>query len=124
MGLDMYAFTTRQDIPPTDFDEPGDCAQLFYWRKHPNLHGWMQNLYFERGGANRDFNCSPVRLDPVHLDALEKAVFDNELPFTAGFFFGQSRPEDQERDLEFIRKARDAFKAGKQVFYTSWWYLS
>lgn len=121
MGLDMYAFTTSQDIPPTDFNKPRDCAELFYWRKHPNLHGWMEELYFERGGTNSDFNCSPVRLEPVHIDALEKAVFNDELPPTTGFFFGESRPMEKERDLEFIRKAREALKSGKQVFYTSWW---
>ena len=121
MGLDMYAFTTSQDIPPTDFEEPQDSAELFYWRKHPNLHGWMEKLYFERGGTNKKFNCSPVRLEPVHLDALEHAVFNDELPKTTGFFFGKSRPEEKEWDFEFIRKAREAFKAGKQVFYTSWW---
>jgi hypothetical protein len=121
MGLDMYAFTTRQDIPPTDFDEPRDCAELFYWRKHPNLHGWMEELYFRRGGTNKDFNCSAVRLEPAHLDALEQAVRRDALPHTTGFFFGVSRPAEKERDFEFIRKAREAFTAGKQVFYTSWW---
>jgi hypothetical protein len=121
MGLDMYAFTTSQNIPPTDFDEPEDSAQLFYWRKHPNLHGWMEELYLQSGGKNRNFNCAAVRLEAAHLDALEKDVFKDALPPTTGFLFGESRPEEKQRDLEFVRKAREALKAGKRVFYTSWW---
>jgi hypothetical protein len=121
MGLDMYAFTTSQDIPPTDFDEPRDSAELFYWRKHPNLHGWMEWIYFKRGGQDRDFNSSPVRLESVHLDALEQAIRRDELPRTTGFFFGESRPEERERDFEFVRKAREALRVGKRVFYIGYW---
>jgi hypothetical protein len=120
MGLDMYAFTTSQDIPPTDFDEPRDCAELFYWRKHPNLHGWMEQVYFENGGRN-NFNCAPVQLELAHLDALEEAIRRDELPHTTGFFFGESQPEEKERDFEFVRKAREALRIGKRVFYASWW---
>lgn len=38
MGLDMYAVKTRTDVR--------DRTQelFFYWRKHPNLHGWMFKL--------------------------------------------------------------------------------
>jgi hypothetical protein len=121
MGLDMYTFTTSQDVPAVDFDHPSDCEPLFYWRKHPNLHGWMERIYFEKGGQNPDFNCAAVRLEPAHLDALEQAIQNDELPHTTGFFFGESRPEEGDRDFEFIRKAREAFKSGKRVFYTSWW---
>jgi hypothetical protein len=121
MGLDMYAFTTREDIPAVDFPDPADTAKLFYWRKHPNLHGWMERLYRAKGGNDEQFNLSPVRLDPADLDALEKAVRGNALPETAGFFFGQSLAEEKNRDIEFICRARDAIAGGKAVFYTSWW---
>jgi hypothetical protein len=121
MGLDMYAFTTRKDIPPVDFPDPSDTAKLFYWRKHPNLHGWMETLYRTKGGKDDQFNLAPVRLLAADLDALEKAVRGNELPETSGLFFGESRPEEMNRDLEFIHRARDAIASGKAVFYTSWW---
>ena len=121
MGLDMYAFTTREDIPPVDFPDPADTAKLFYWRKHPNLHGWMEVLYRAKGGKDEQFSLAPVRLVVSDLDALEKAVRKNALPETSGFFFGKSRPDEKNRDLEFICKARDAIVSGKAVFYTSWW---
>jgi hypothetical protein len=121
MGLDMYAFTTREDIPPVDFADPADTAKLFYWRKHPNLHGWMETLYRAKGGKDEQFNLAPVRLVVSDLDALEKAVRENALPETSGFCFGQSRAEEKNCDLKFICKARDAIASGKAVFYTSWW---
>src|SRR5258708_5657144 len=121
MGLDMFAYTTTADIPAVDFDEPGDAAQLFYWRKHPNLHGWMEALYRAKGGTDPEFDLNPVRLEPADLDALEAAVKDDNLPFTQGFFFGESQPEDKQDDLDFIQKARAALNNGLKLFYTSWW---
>ena len=121
MGLDMYALSTSADIPAVDFDRPGDRAELFYWRKHPNLHGWMENLYRSKGGTDIEFNCVPVRLDQSDLDVLEEAIKQNGLPHTEGFFFGVSDGSEKADDLEFIRKAREAIDAGKAVFYSSWW---
>ena len=122
MGLDMYAFVTEEK-PATavDFPEPANSEELHYWRKHPNLHGWMQKLYVEKGGAGEDFNLDAVILDSADLDRLEAAVVDNCLPETSGFFFGQSRDLERDRDLAFIRKAREAIAAGKSVFYVASW---
>jgi hypothetical protein len=121
MGLDMYAYTTRADIPAVDFTEPDDAAELFYWRKHPNLHGWMETLYRSKGGESEDFNLAPLHLEMVDLDHLETTVKADKLPFTTGFFFGESLPDEKEDDLQFIQKARAAITEGKKVFYTSWW---
>jgi hypothetical protein len=50
MGLDMYALTTSENIPAVNFKDPKDIEELYYWRKHPNLHGWMEALYRLKGG--------------------------------------------------------------------------
>lgn len=121
MGLDMFAFTTDQDLSPVGFKHPKDAQELHYWRKHPNLHGWMEDLYRGKGGSHPEFNCTPVCLDEDDLDLLQAAVSNDELPHTAGFFFGESDPEEKISDLEFIQKARKALSEGKKVFYTSWW---
>ena len=121
MGLDMFAYITRAEIPPVDFERTENSTQLFYWRKHPNLHGWMEKLYRSKGGTDAEFNCVAVRLELPDIDALERAVGADGLPFITGFFFGESGPEDKQADLEFIRKARVALKDGLKVFYTSWW---
>ena len=121
MGLDMYAYKTKENIPPVDFKEPETSAEIFYWRKHPDLHGWMENLYIEKGGENPDFNLVPVRLDAEDLDALEKDIALQMLPQTSGFFFGESRPEDTLDDKRFIETARQALREGYTIFYSSWW---
>ena len=70
MGLDMYAYKTLDTIDtPVDFGV-ATALQLHYWRKHPNLHGWMEALYREKGGE-QEFNCVPVLLTAEDLDQLE-----------------------------------------------------
>ena len=121
MGLDMYAFKTRQAVPETDFEAPDDVELITQWRKHPDLHGWMRQLYDVRGGQSDEFDGDTVRLDLADIDALEKAVLAGMLPETHGFFFGESQPEDKELDIAFIAEARKAIAEGYNVFYDSWW---
>ena len=123
MGLDQFAYC---------MDNNGEKAELAYWRKHPNLQGWMENLWEKKGRPNAnenkdsmgmsDFNCVPVELTREDLDALEQDVTNGDLPSTAGFFFGSDSDEHyKENDLEFIRKAREALDSGLTVLYDSWW---
>lgn len=123
MGLDMYAYKTKELIDqPVDFTVDDDkVIEIQYWRKHPNLHGWMERLYRERGGQEQSFNTTNLALTPEDLTRLEEAIELEELPDTQGFFFGVSRPEDKMQDREFIKEAREAISNGYTVFYTSWW---
>lgn len=122
MGLDMYALTTRAALSSViDFAEPEDATELHYWRKHPNLHGWMEALYFAKGGTADSFNCVGVTLTAKDLDRLEADIRAQRLPDTSGFFFGNSDGSETEDDLIFIAKARAAIAAGLSVFYSSWW---
>lgn len=121
MGLDMYAFTTNEKpASPVDF-KVGEVCALHTWRKHPNLHGWMQDLYYAKGGRQEDFNCVPVVLTAADLDRLEADIKGRNLPDTAGFFFGDSDGTEMEDDLAFIAKARVALSEGLTVYYDSWW---
>ena len=62
MGLDMYASTLLK-APPSDVDfDCDDAFRIHYWRKHPNLHGWIESLYYEKGGTADSFNCVNVKL--------------------------------------------------------------
>jgi hypothetical protein len=125
MGLDMYAFSTKaKPKSEVDFETKNfKPEEVHYWRKHPNLHGWMQSLYDSKGGTSDSFNGDCVVLDSEDLDNLEQDIRDYNLPDTSGFFFGQSSNGDEEikDDLEFVSKAREAIKQGKTVYYTSWW---
>lgn len=122
MGLDQYAKARKGE--PVEKDgalEYPEQRELAYWRKHPNLEGWMSNLYSEKGGTD-EFNCQEVELTLEDLDELEKAINSKDLPETGGFFFGDDSDEYyKENDLEFIRDARNAIKDGYTVIYTSWW---
>jgi hypothetical protein len=121
MGLDMYACTTRtKPDSPVDFDVE-DATEIQYWRKHPDLHGWMESLYREKGGDDASFNCVNLQLTAADLDRLERDINERRLPPTAGFFFGESDGDELEDDLRFIGAAREALSAGLTVFYTSWW---
>ena len=123
MGLDQYAMARKGE---SKTDEEGyeyyeDSMELAYWRKHPNLQGWMQELYYEKGGEG-EFNCVDLELTLEDLDALEATLDEEELPETVGFFFGSNADDHYaETDREFIREARAAIKQGYKVFYSSWW---
>jgi len=123
MGLDQYATARRGEAITDDegYTYYEDSMELAYWRKHPNLQGFMQELYYEKGGEG-EFNCVDVELTLEDLDSLE-ATLDNEaLPETEGFFFGSDSSEYYaEADREFIREARAAIKQGYTVVYSSWW---
>ena len=133
MGLDMYAYAVPAEIAPGEtptneewnklfeskvYKEP---ERFFYWRKHPDLHGWMEQRYRARGGQEPEFNCTPLRLYKEDLDDLEKVVKGKKLPHTDGFFFGYSRADDALDDLKFIKEARAQLDEGFAVFYDSWW---
>jgi len=122
MGLDMYALTTNQTpAQPVDFKEPDDASQIHYWRKHPNLHGWMERLYREKGGKEDIFNCVSVALNADDVEQLEIDIQAGNLPPTSGFFFGASDGTESADDMDFVSKARGAIAEGKTVFYSSWW---
>lgn len=121
MGLDMYAMMTRETLTkPVDF-KVENSGELHYWRKHPDLHGWMEQLYYEKGGEAAMFNCAPVVLTLDDLDALENDIHTGNLPDTRGFFFGDSDGTEIKDDLAFIAKAREAIADGYTVYYDSWW---
>ena len=88
MGLDMYAFSTKAKLnKEVDFDTINvETEDLHYWRKHPNLHGWMQSLYESKGGKSDSFNGDCVVLTNNDLLDLERDIMDGNLPDTNGFF--------------------------------------
>ena len=137
MGLDMNAYRMkftpskvvdfseeifgRDDRGELDYENPIVVAkEIAYWRKHPDLHGWMQKLYEEKGGEDKSFNGDPVVLTLADLDRLEDDILGENLPETTGFFFGESG-EISLKDLEFVLEARKAIQEGDTVFYDSSW---
>ena len=124
MGLDMYAWSVDENdvISETKFNEESDKVEIFRWRKHHNLHGWMEKLYYDKNGEG-EFNCVPVRLHVSDLIELQSVILAHGLPKTEGFFFGDNPPDEDsdEQDLLFIAKALSEINRGRAVFYDSWW---
>jgi hypothetical protein len=126
MGLDMYAFSVDVEVARggvTDVALGDNAEQISYWRKFNALHGWMEDLYRQKGGSKESFNCTTVRLTANDLDRLEMDTGNNKLIPVNGFFFGAQEifPEDLESVGDFVKMARQALADGKAVFYDSWW---
>ena len=138
MGLDMNAYKTKAKFTKdTDFNDEiygkgangdidfegliVDIEEIAYWRKHPDLHGWMEQLYRKKGGTEKSFNGDTVLLTEEDIDNLKIAVLTRTLPSTSGFFFGASKQEINFADLEFIEKAKQAIKEGYTIYYDSSW---
>ena len=76
MGLDQYAYTAGKANTEYDSNERRDVA---YWRKHPNLQGWMEMLWQSKGmpgtgNTDADFNCIELELTWEDIDRLEKDI--------------------------------------------------
>ena len=56
-----------------------DSRELAYWRKHPNLHGWMERLAESKNLEYGSFNGVELELTWADIDALEQAVTHKQL---------------------------------------------
>ena len=126
MGLDMYAFIVDADKAgdkATDVALGDGATEICYWRKFNALHGWMEDLYRQKGGSKESFNCTTLRLDLKDLDRLEMDTGNNKLIPRNGFFFGVQEidSEDLESVATFVKVSRQCIAEGKAVFYDSWW---
>jgi len=141
MGLDMYAYVAARAGQQTEFYDGAEWdpehkehrnpnvnkpREIAYWRKHPNLHGWMAQLWLGREENElRDagnFNGIELELTAEDLDDLERAVKKRRLPATSGFFFGTDADQHYYKDdLKFIQLARAEMFLGLKVFYNSSW---
>jgi len=141
MGLDMYAYVANKANQRSEYYETAEWdeklrhytnpnisepREIAYWRKHPDLHGYMEQLWTEKGmpgtgNTDADFNGVELELTWTDLENLERAITHNQLPHTEGFFFGSSRDEDSFKDLAFIVNAKAEIFLGFKVFYNSSW---
>ena len=118
MGLDMYAYAVEQG-------KKVDLGQSAFWdwRKNNALHGWMAELYDEKGGDDEEFNCVPVHLEFQDLEKLREDILADRLKPTEGFFFGAQIYTEEEKadDLEFVQEAMELITAGKDIYYYAWY---
>lgn len=144
MGLDQYAYVTNKAGQRDEFFENAvwdavdgvwvnnkmsEPQEIAYWRKHPNLHGWMERLWEHKlnleGRDNpHNFNGIELELTWEDIDNLEKDIKSGKVSNlgTTGFFFG--KPSDDyyyEKDLKFCIDAKAEIFLGRKVFYNSSW---
>ncbi len=136
MGLDQYAYVAaragQNDEWWGQYDTPEDQRtvakprEIAYWRKHPNLQGWMERLWRDKGGQlpsdDPMFNGIELELTWEDLDRLEYDILNSLLPHTKGFFFGDDSDQYyKQQDLEFVKQARAELFSRLKVFYNSSW---
>lgn len=134
MGLDMYAYTAPKEMvgdKQTDLNSllfedgkarDGVNTDFAYWRKFNNLHNWMCERYYMKGGQSDVFNCVTLRLMDDDLDELLASA--PTLKPATGFFWGDAEdmtPEDIEEVTDFVKQAKAAIAGGQAVMYDSWW---
>ena len=110
MGLDMYLDGDK--YLALDFDNPDNTPtedgyrltnrtlRLGYWRKHPNLHGYIVNTF-----ADGIDQCQRIDLSENDIEKIIDAVARDDLPHTEGFFFGISDGSEREETLRIFRDA-------------------
>ena len=117
--FDFEMFVAKNPTAQIPYDV---SRELVYWRKHPDIHGWMKNLFFEKGGeTDCDFNHDNVWLTVKDVLNLKDAIEKDNLPKTSGFFFGDSDGRLKITDLEKVDSMLDALQNGSLIYYTSSW---
>lgn len=133
MGLDMYLHGNKYHW--TDWQKPPDqrrpmedgfelsekTLQLGYWRKHPNLHGYIVQTF-----AHNIDNCEPIDLSADDLQKIIDAVARNALPYTEGFFFGVSDGTERDEDIRIFTAALEWLRTketgvSRAVYYRASW---
>ena len=120
----MYAYVAKEAHDQDSIESVNE--ELAYWRKHPNLHGWMERLWRSKndlGDLNDPmFNGVELELTFDDIMQLEKDIHNGTLPGTSGFFFGNNADDYyKEQDLDFVYEAKSRLFLGQRVFYNSSW---
>ena len=127
MGLDMYL--SGEKFIWTDFVDPqnnptedgyrliGKELRLGYWRKHPNLHGYIVRTFAE--GIDE---CQCIALSDTDIERIIEAVARDDLPDTTGFFFGVSDGSEKDETLRIFRAALEWLRTEEPLVFRSIYY--
>ena len=100
MGLDMYLtgekFVMNAELKEDGFRLRSKSVELGYWRKHPNLHGYIVQTF-----ADGKDECQDIYLGgSERIRTIIAAIKTRELPDTTGFFFGVSDESQEQIDQD------------------------
>ena len=131
MGLDMYLtgnkdHWTNWESPEKNkkedgFEVCGTQLRLGYWRKHPDLHGYIVDTFAE--GVDE---CQEILLDADNIQNIIDAVKGDALPKTSGFFFGESDGSEKDETIKIFEAAIEWLSKGdswnsRSVIYRASW---
>lgn len=112
MGLDMYLYGEKmsmkfgEDKPQEDgFPLVSKTLELGYWRKHPNLHGYIVETF-----ADGVDECQRIELSEDDMKKIIEAIENDKLPYTEGFFFGKSYKSGEPGYEREKQESIDTFK--------------
>jgi len=124
MGLDIYLngekfLWTGRKNPATGPRQDGSeirskTLSLGYWRKHPNLHGYIVQTF-----ADGVDECQPIDLDASAIEKIIDAVNGNALPHTEAFFFGATDGTEKDEDLRILKAALDWLRTDEPLVMRS-----
>ena len=131
MGLDMHL--TGKKFHFSNFDHPEKepmeygfkvssiSVELGYWRKHPNLHGYIVHEF----GDDVD-ECQEIPLSKEDIQQIISAVEEDNFETIEGFFFGTSEGADYQNTTEQFKKALKWLtvkeeNAAKYITYRASW---
>jgi hypothetical protein len=112
MGLDMSIYVKQNGGEDSGYE----YNQVAYWRKHPDLHGYIVNTF-----ADGVDECQKIPLDEFKVQNIMAAIRNKSLPKTSGFFFGSSNGSESENDLMQLQEVLNAIKKGYKVYYQASW---
>ena len=129
MGLDQYVFIENpknynlENKCPQCNNSPDKCSeckdeQVFYWRKHYDLNGWIAEEVCPP--EITDFNCERIPLTKDHIMKLFNLVISKELSSYSSWQESSSEEYGIE-DLIFIKTAMEHMRNGRELYYYAWW---
>lgn len=131
MGLDMYLTgeiyitsdwnNPRNNITEEGYRLKGKLFDLGYWRKHPDLHGFIVTTF-----ADGVDDCQRIHLGPESTKEIILAIKQDRLPHTDGFFFGSSENDSEQKAeaIEIFSKAlnwQQTDEWARSIYYQASW---
>lgn len=117
MGLDMYLHAEKYyhgKAAEGAWKKKSERYDAGYWRKHPNLHGYIVQEFAE--GVDE---CQEIELSADNIRQIIKASKENALPYTTGFFFGESTPKRNAEGIAFFEKALEWLETEEEGVWRS-----
>lgn len=107
------------DMRPREdgFPVASKTLRLGYWRKHPNLHGYIVNTF-----ADGEDHCQRIELGEDAILQITNAVQADVLPHTVGFFFGETDGSEREETLTILTAALEWLRMKEEGVFRSVYY--